>query len=625
MMHETITAAPSPVDMDAINRAYYESEGGRRVTQGGIPCKVYSRPRSKETREVIDRLALAIAGECDWTPHPDLPGFTFAPADKANATTKAPKASAGPSVPVKYDRSYYADGYRVVIDGVPCKVASKPTKNRMALLRQNHAFAPISDKIGKYEPDSDYDAGSDARFSAKRCEARYAAAIEEMRAAMVEAPSVQPDMMDAPATPIVGIAEPAPVVEQAERPRIRLRLVQGEVCPPAVETVDAVGAPAVEPEAAPVVEMKRYTVAAWKRDLALGSHWRKVQIDPNGTEHVSPMVRTVALVRSREVGFVHGLDAPTVTPGSRNKGLAWQGFPQAKHGQSIAICERGVTLQHGRGYATRYEPIDRATAEAMIADLSGPTVAIGALAPVQPEPSAVETPPAAEPLTSTESADMPTNTAETSTAALADDSAALLARIAKLESIVDDLMVIALREAPALATPDHGNDAPVPLPSDPRARAVVTARDARTATMSDHAKAKRLRIVRRYLAMRAERQALGVWIAEQLELLERTGRRVVHEQRKRRAVARIARARHTHAAYVRDHEAAMARADDVAQARAVQLNRDVALWKGRAIEAGYRERSGIAALMSPRPVAKPAPVASGSIIMLVSAGGGARQ
>lgn len=65
MMHETVTAAPAPARSLDVSRDYYQSEGGRRVTQGGVPCKVYSRPRSQATREVIDRMALAIAGECD--------------------------------------------------------------------------------------------------------------------------------------------------------------------------------------------------------------------------------------------------------------------------------------------------------------------------------------------------------------------------------------------------------------------------------------------------------------------------------------------------------------------------------------------------------------------------------
>lgn len=522
----------------------------------------------------------------------------------------------GGAVSAKYERAYYADGYRVVIDGVPCKVASKPTKNRMAMLRQNDSFAPVSDTIDGH--DSSWRPTKEARFSDDRCKARYVEAMAEMRAAMteaapVEAPAVQLDMMDAPAPPIVAIAEPAPVVEMPERPRVRLRLVQGEAieaCPPVVETIEAVENQP-EPEPAPIVEMqapavamKRYSVAAWKRDLSRGSHWRKVQIAPDGSESVSPMVRTVALVRSREVGFVHG--SPDflhfVTEGRGNKGLAWQGFPQTKHGQSIAICPRGVTLIHGGGYATRYEPIDRATADAMQADLdrmnaeyeaaNAPAVEIDETPPpvaiaeaVAVEPVAVEAPAPVKAVAPVQAVAMP-----------ADDSAALIARIAKLESLVDDLMVIALREAPAVAesTLAHDNAEPAPLPADPRARAVVTSRDTRAVEMFDHTRAKRLRMVRRYLAMRAERAAMR----ERLEQLQRA---------------------------LGEATAAAVVADDNAQARTVALNRDVALWKGRAIEAGYRERTGIAALMSPRPVAKPAPVASGAIIMPVSAGGGARR
>ena len=114
---------------------------GRKVTRDGVPCKVYSRP-SAATREVKARIAHTLAGTMDWTPVESAPNFTFVPpADCAKAAAKviAPTVSCS-----KGAKDYYKGGHRVVIDGVPVRVASKPSKNRLALLRQNKAFAPYA-------------------------------------------------------------------------------------------------------------------------------------------------------------------------------------------------------------------------------------------------------------------------------------------------------------------------------------------------------------------------------------------------------------------------------------------------------------------------------------------------
>ena len=121
---------------------YYD--GGRKVTRDGVPCKVYSRP-SAATREVKARIAHVLGGTMDWTPVEGAENFTFVPPAKTDKA--APKVTASPVKCSKAGKDYYRGGHRVVIDGVPVRVASKPSKNRLAMLRQNNAFAPYS-KVG---------------------------------------------------------------------------------------------------------------------------------------------------------------------------------------------------------------------------------------------------------------------------------------------------------------------------------------------------------------------------------------------------------------------------------------------------------------------------------------------
>ena len=118
---------------------YYD--GGRRVVCDGVPCKVYSRP-SAATREVKARIAHVLAGTMDWTPVEGAENFTFVP--PADCAKAAPKVVAPTVSCSKAGKDYYKGGHRLVIDGVPVRVASKPSKNRLALLRQNKAFAPYS-------------------------------------------------------------------------------------------------------------------------------------------------------------------------------------------------------------------------------------------------------------------------------------------------------------------------------------------------------------------------------------------------------------------------------------------------------------------------------------------------
>lgn len=118
--------------------SYYE--GGRRITQDGVPCKVFSRPPSRETSELKARLALVMAGEIEWEPMESLPGFTYTAPAKGSA-----KAAKSAALAVKVSKAvapYYDGGHRLVIGGVPCRIARKPSKNALALMRQTNPFAP---------------------------------------------------------------------------------------------------------------------------------------------------------------------------------------------------------------------------------------------------------------------------------------------------------------------------------------------------------------------------------------------------------------------------------------------------------------------------------------------------
>lgn len=44
-------------------------------------------------------------------------------------------------------KAYYEGGHRVTIGGVPCRVARKPTKNMMAILRDAKPHDPVAAQI----------------------------------------------------------------------------------------------------------------------------------------------------------------------------------------------------------------------------------------------------------------------------------------------------------------------------------------------------------------------------------------------------------------------------------------------------------------------------------------------
>jgi antirestriction protein ArdC len=139
---EPVASLPEPVAAPVEPVAGYY-DGGRRVLRGGVPCKVYSRAASAELLAFRARVALVLAGELEWEPDPAFPGFTFEPAtgDEAKLSPRksvalAPKLGAAA-------RSYYASGHRIVIGGVPCRIARKPaSKNHATLIRQSNPFTP---------------------------------------------------------------------------------------------------------------------------------------------------------------------------------------------------------------------------------------------------------------------------------------------------------------------------------------------------------------------------------------------------------------------------------------------------------------------------------------------------
>ncbi|HEV2816144.1 MAG TPA: hypothetical protein VGW40_02835 [Allosphingosinicella sp.] len=123
--------------------SYYE--GGRRVVIDGVPCKVFSRPMSRETSDLKARLALVLAGEIEWEPMESLPGFTYTAPAKGSA-----KAAKSPSPAVKVSKAakaYYDGGHRLVIGGVPVRVARKPGKTTLLLMRQTNPFAPTERRL----------------------------------------------------------------------------------------------------------------------------------------------------------------------------------------------------------------------------------------------------------------------------------------------------------------------------------------------------------------------------------------------------------------------------------------------------------------------------------------------
>lgn len=193
----------------------------------------------------------------------------------------------------------------------------------------------------------------------------------------------------------------------------------------------------------------------------------------------------------------------------------------------------------------------------------------------------------AEPITQNLPADSPDN-ANSIGQPSPDVIAALTARIASLESVVDDLMALELRRGNGEATPAHGNETPA-------APAVAIAA----------LRARRLRIVRRYLAMRAERRRdQAEWALGQAQYDDMKARAVAAEQRAEAAESELSDMRGqlaTATARAEKAETIAAGLTDEMQGRMVRLEREVATWQRRAEGAGYKAPAfQLGALMSGR-------------------------
>ncbi len=97
--------------------------------------------------------ALVMAGEIEWEPSEVFPSFTYHAPTGDLAARKEAKSAA---VAVKVSKAvapYYDGGHRLVIGGVPCRIARKPSKNALAIMRQTNPFTPYGRKL-PYVPDA---------------------------------------------------------------------------------------------------------------------------------------------------------------------------------------------------------------------------------------------------------------------------------------------------------------------------------------------------------------------------------------------------------------------------------------------------------------------------------------
>ncbi|SDA14792.1 hypothetical protein [Sphingomonas sp. NFR15] len=140
--------------------------------------------------------------------------------------------------------------------------------------------------------------------------------------------------------------------------------------------------------------------------------------------------------------------------------------------------------------------------------------------------------------------------------------AALLDRIAKLENAVDVLLLHALE----VDTPARGNDTPPAVEKEPAQVEPKLPREAR------------IRIVRRYLAMREEREQLRARVAEQNRRLDT----LAWENDAALADLAAAQTRADRA------ETTVRHGVDEMHGRVVKLERDVSTWQRRAEQAGWK-------------------------------------
>lgn len=175
--------------------------GGVRVIRDGVPCRVAYVPDNAAFKE---KLLMAAAGEIEWEPDADHPAFSFIPVDREGERAKR-RAAAKPAAKCTGNaRAYYAGGYRATFNGVPCRLARKPSANVMQIMRQTATYAPLSSlEVGKRE--------EAYKRNGRKC-GDYLFMSEQQWLATLEPVEIAPEPVAAPTAPVEA-PEPVVIVE----------------------------------------------------------------------------------------------------------------------------------------------------------------------------------------------------------------------------------------------------------------------------------------------------------------------------------------------------------------------------------------------------------------------------
>lgn len=255
----------------------------------------------------------------------------------------------------------------------------------------------------------------------------------------------------------------------------------------------------------------------FKRAAVIGSRWRKALWRDGAWDYdASPITRTVAKVQQRDIGFIWGdrtaAEAENIGHEAYKRGnLTWLGIP--KRGMWSADSTGIVILYPDGTPNCRFDlllPLD--TSAAASAALQEPQEA---LAPTMTAPEPLDAP----------------SGPEIAPEAINDPLTEVLARLAALESQIASL------SAERVDTPIGGMSGEVvALPVAGAAQRLALAQDYRRAD-----RARRERIARRYLAMRADRerarQEVALWKAhcdnwaDEVTSLEQANQRLKDKRR----------------------------------------------------------------------------------------------
>ena len=384
------------------------------------------------------------------------------------------------------------------------------------------------------------------------CEAcRLAAPVVEMEAAPVD---VAPIAVDTPAVAIVDIEEPAPAVAPAYSKRVIGRADRALVM--------LVG------------ERKGLGTRAFDNCFEAG----------DGDAVAACMVAKLAADAALSLRVLFGSSA-FMDQGERIHVSATSYLSPALYAAALDATGRPTPTHHYAGFAEKIDafrvapPVPVETVEAAPAELISATE--------------TETAP-----------DMSTDPTPATTAAADPSTAALLDRIAKLEAVVDDLMVIALREAAPPVVEKVEVAAPPVVTNAP----VEAAKRERTPT-------ERKAIIRAW-RMRGEMRARADLDRRALEAANGAYRGSLDALQAANAERDAARAKVEALEFdvidakdratrllgeVETVEARMQGDADRAHGEAVKAQRDAAMWQRRAIEAGWRKPAlPVAALMTGR-------------------------